>query len=109
MIEAFKLRGRATALGYVRGPSEDGGWFYRYVKVFPSLGLQAVVGFSGNGMPEEIAPSRSARSRSSARARGVRFASARSARALQRSVERHAGDISRAGTGFDPAWESKVS
>jgi hypothetical protein len=53
LIEAFKLRGTATRLGYTRGPTEDGGWFYVYVKNFVTLGLQAVIEFSGNGLPEE--------------------------------------------------------
>jgi hypothetical protein len=53
LVEAFKLRGRATKLGYVRGETEDGGWFYEYVKHFPGLGLQASLQFSGNSLPEE--------------------------------------------------------
>ena len=53
VIEAFKLRGRATKLGYTRGPAEDGGWFYRYQKQLPTLGIEAVLEFSGNGLPEE--------------------------------------------------------
>lgn len=53
LIEAFALRGRATKLGYTRGSTEDGGWFYLYEKRFPTLGLQAVIEFTGNGLPEE--------------------------------------------------------
>lgn len=53
MIEAFALRGRATKLGYTRGPTEDGGWFLSYEKRFPTLGLQATIEFSGNSLPEE--------------------------------------------------------
>ncbi len=53
MLEAFRLRSRALALGYVRGPSEDGGWFFCYRKSFPELSLEVRLGFSGNGMPEE--------------------------------------------------------
>lgn len=53
LIEAFALRGRATKLGYSRGSTEDGGWFFTYEKRFPTLGLQAVIEFSGNGLPEE--------------------------------------------------------
>jgi hypothetical protein len=53
MLEAFALRGRATKLGYTRGNPEDGGWFYTYEKRFPTLGLLAVVEFTGNGLPEE--------------------------------------------------------
>jgi HEAT repeat protein len=53
MVEAFKLRGLATKLGYTRGQAEDGGWFYEYLKMFPGLGLEVHLAFSGNGLPEE--------------------------------------------------------
>jgi hypothetical protein len=53
MVEAFKLRGLATKLGYTRGETQDGGWFFDYVKRFPGLGLEARLEFSGNGLPEE--------------------------------------------------------
>jgi len=53
LVEAFALRGRAGKLGYVRGSTEDGGWFYTYVKRFPTLGVSAEVEFSGNPLPEE--------------------------------------------------------
>jgi hypothetical protein len=53
VVETFALRGRAGKLGYTRGPSEDGGWFYSYRKRFPTLGLEAVIAFSGNSLPEE--------------------------------------------------------
>jgi hypothetical protein len=53
LIEAFALRGRALKLGYTRGPAEDGGWFHVYEKRFPTLGLQAVIEFTGNPLPEE--------------------------------------------------------
>jgi hypothetical protein len=52
LIEAFSLRGRATKLGYARGPTGDGGWFHSYDKRFPTLGLQAVIRFTGNALPE---------------------------------------------------------
>jgi hypothetical protein len=53
VLEAFALRGRAGKLGYSRGQTEDGGWFFTYEKRFPTLGLTTVVQFSGNGLPEE--------------------------------------------------------
>jgi hypothetical protein len=53
LIEAFALRGRAGKLGYVRGSTEDGGWFMTYEKRFPTLGLVAVIEFTGNPLPEE--------------------------------------------------------
>lgn len=53
LIEAFALRGRALKLGYTRGPTEDGGWFMTYEKRFPTLGMKAVIEFTGNPLPEE--------------------------------------------------------
>ncbi len=111
MIEAFKLRSRATALGYVRGPSEDGGWFYRYVKVFPSLGLRACLHFSGNGLPEEnrtVALGVFSFERTGDDARG-RMALGDVPPVLFSEVWADMEDIARLGTGFDPAWASKVS
>ncbi len=53
MIEAFTLRGAAGKLGWNRGEAQDGGWFGDYRKRFPTLGLDAVLLFTGNGLPEE--------------------------------------------------------
>ncbi|HVA48351.1 MAG TPA: DUF4132 domain-containing protein [Pirellulales bacterium] len=53
LIEAFKLRGLATRLGYTRGPAQDGGWFYHYEKTLAGMGLKLELRFSGNGLPEE--------------------------------------------------------
>ncbi|MFI5706884.1 DUF4132 domain-containing protein [Kribbella sp. NPDC051620] len=53
LLEAFALRGRAGKLGYTRGEAQDAGWFYEYEKRFPTLGMTAVVAFTGNPLPEE--------------------------------------------------------
>jgi hypothetical protein len=53
ILEAFKLRGRANKLGYTRGQAQDGGWFFDYHKRFPTLGMEAIIEFTGNGLPEE--------------------------------------------------------
>jgi hypothetical protein len=53
LLEAFALRGRAGKLGYTRGAAQDAGWFYEYEKRFPTLGLTAVVEFTGNPLPEQ--------------------------------------------------------
>ncbi|MGC4113872.1 MAG: DUF4132 domain-containing protein [Myxococcales bacterium] len=109
LIEAFKLRGKALGLGYVRGPAEDGGWFYRYDRTLPSLGLRVELAFSGNGLPEEN--------------RTVALQVARFQPTAEGSEPRQLGEVpqvllsevradllelSAAGTGFDPDWESKV-
>src|SRR4030095_10145319 len=52
VLQAYKLRARATKLGYLRGPAEDGGCFSTYRKNFTTLGLEAVIEFTGNGLPE---------------------------------------------------------
>lgn len=56
MLTVFKLRTKATKLGFTRGAAEDGGCFYRYHKPFQSLGIQAVIDFSGSMLPEEDGP-----------------------------------------------------
>lgn len=53
LLEAFALRGRATKLGYQRGSAEDGGWFHVFEKRFATLGISAVLEFTGNSLPEE--------------------------------------------------------
>jgi hypothetical protein len=53
LLEAFTLRGHMTKSGYVRGQAEDGGWFFTYKKNFTGLGMEAIIEFSGNGLPEE--------------------------------------------------------
>jgi hypothetical protein len=56
LSDTFTLRGTLTKLGYQRGTPEDGGFFYYYFKDFVSLGLRAVIFFSGNCVPEENVP-----------------------------------------------------
>jgi hypothetical protein len=56
MLTTFKLRGKATKLGYLRGEAEDGGCFTLYRKPFLSLGVQAVIGFTGSRLPETDMP-----------------------------------------------------
>lgn len=53
MSDAFTLRGAFAKLGYQRGQAEDGGFFMYYYKDFNSLGLKAVINFTGNCVPEE--------------------------------------------------------
>jgi len=53
LVKAFSLRNRLTRLGYTRGAAQDAGWFFDYHKGFMGLGLEAVIEFSGNPLPEE--------------------------------------------------------
>ena len=52
----FGPRRAAAKRGWRRAPAEDGGWFWSYLKDFPSLGLTAAVNFSGARLPEEDQP-----------------------------------------------------
>jgi len=53
LVKAFSLRNRLTRLGYTRGQAQDGGWFFDYKKTFLLLGIEAIIEFTGNGLPEE--------------------------------------------------------
>ncbi len=117
MLNTFKMRGRATKLGYVRGEAEDAGWFYSYRKPFPSLGLHAVIHFTGNYLPEEDRPC-ALTTLSFTRVQSDRESFAAYAPPLPLGSlppvllsECH-GDLRQLaaeGTGFDPNWESKSS
>jgi hypothetical protein len=52
VMEAFALRRRALEMGYTRGGAQDAGWFYSYYKLFSTLGIQVVIEFTGNSLPE---------------------------------------------------------
>ena len=111
LLEAFALRGRAGRLGYARGQTEDAGWFYSYEKRFPTLGIVAVVNFTGNALPEE---------NRLVALKGLCF---RQETSDGRRAELTLGDVpavlasecwqdirllAAEGTGFDPAWENKT-
>ena len=53
LVKAFSLRNRLTRLGYTRGAAQDAGWFFEYRKTFLRLGIEAIIEFTGNGLPEE--------------------------------------------------------
>lgn len=53
VVKAFSLRNRLTRQGYTRGAAQDAGIFYEYKKTFLSLGIEAVIEFTGNSLPEE--------------------------------------------------------
>lgn len=55
-ITTYKLRSKATKMGYVRGEAEDGAYFSTYRKQFVSLSMQAVIEFTGSYLPEEDIP-----------------------------------------------------
>jgi hypothetical protein len=53
LVMAFSLRNRLTRSGYTRGAAQDGGWFFEYRKTFLQLGIEAVIEFTGNPLPEQ--------------------------------------------------------
>lgn len=107
LLEAFRLRSRALALGYVRGETEDGGWFYNYRKSFQELSIVARLGFSGNGLPEEnrtVALEKLSFERES----GATMALGDVPPILLSECYRDLAAIAAEGTGFDPDWQTKV-
>ena len=114
LVEAFRLRGRATRLGYTRGAPGDGGWFSTYEKRFPTLGITTVVSFSGNSLPEE---NRTVALLSVAFERRVEQAGAGTTTLrLQEVPEVLLSEawndvriLAGEGTGPDPDWEKKVT
>jgi hypothetical protein len=111
VIEAFALRGRATKLGWTRSAAEDGGVFSAYRKRFASIGLDAVLEFTGNSLPEE---NRTVALLDLWFARAgddlARWSSARIALGdvppvLLSECRREVTIIAADGTGYDPDWE----
>jgi hypothetical protein len=114
ILEAFQLRGVLTKLGYSRATSEDGGYFYAYKKSFSGLGIEAVINFTGNYLPEEN--------------RTVALTTLFFQRIMEREsyfnppqlplkavppvlLQEVWNDMQRAaaqGSGYDPEWQSKV-
>lgn len=56
VTDTFTLRGVLTKMGYQRASIEDAGSFDRYFKNYDSLGISAVIVFSGSYVPEENIP-----------------------------------------------------
>jgi hypothetical protein len=111
VLEAFALRRRAGKLGYTRGQTEDGGWFYTYERQFPTLGIMATVSFTGNPLPEQN------------RLVALRALSFQRKTADGRLAELTLGDVpavlvsecwndmrllAAEATGYDPEWEKKT-
>ncbi|MBX7219114.1 MAG: DUF4132 domain-containing protein [Blastocatellia bacterium] len=117
LIEAFKLRGKVNALGYNRGQAEDGGWFFQYLKPFGGLKLEAVIEFTGNGLPEEnrtvALQSIVFRKLPDETQKNYYFNPARVKLGevppvLLCEVWNDVRSIAAQGTGFDPDWEKKT-
>ncbi len=61
LTDSYSLRNTATQRGYVRGTTQDAGWFYNYTKNFPQAGTSAQIDFTGSFLPEETLRVRSKR------------------------------------------------
>jgi hypothetical protein len=110
LLEAYALRGRAGKLGYTRGQSEDAGWFYTYEKRFPTLGIMAVVSFTGNPLPEEnrlVALKELSFRRETSDWRYAELALGDVPAVLVSECWQDMRLLAAEGTGFDPAWEKK--
>lgn len=112
LVEAFALRGRAMKLGYTRGPAEDGGWYYVYEKRFPTLGLQAVLEFTGNPLPEEnrrvaLLNMSFASSVDSSRWQSSRLTLSRVPKVLLSECYNDLRLIAAEGPGYDADWQKK--
>jgi hypothetical protein len=108
MVEAFKLRGRATKLGFQRGTNDDGAWFSTYTRLLPGLGIEVVIHFSGNELPEtnrtvalETLTFRHGQSKEDLPLGQVPTV-------LLSESYNDLRAIAAEGTGFDPDWQSKT-
>jgi hypothetical protein len=107
LLDAFALRGGATGLGYTRGEAQDGGWFYDYRKTFLTLGLDAVLEFSGSPLPEESRPV-ALKSMSFVPRAGPALPLASVPPVLVSECWADMAELAALGSGLDPDWESKV-
>ncbi|HXT91681.1 MAG TPA: DUF4132 domain-containing protein, partial [Trebonia sp.] len=111
LLEAYALRGRAGKLGYTRGESQDAGWFYTYEKRFPTLGIVAVVNFTGNPLPEEnrlVALKELAFRRATPDGRYAELTLGDVPAVLISECWQDMRLLAAEGTGFDPEWEKKA-
>jgi hypothetical protein len=117
LLPSFALRSQATKLGYTRGAGEDGGVFFTYHKLFPTLELETILEFSGNTLPEEnrtvalkclyFAP----KPKEGAPAYftlGERLPLGSVPKVLLSEAWNDMRSLSEQGTGHDPNWEKKV-
>jgi hypothetical protein len=113
MLESFKLRSRATRLGYVRGPAEDGGWFMSYRRPLPALGLEVWIEFSGSPLPEEnrtvaLGALRFIRTGAPESASGEPISLGEVPPVLLSECWNDVRTIAAEGPGFDPNWADKI-
>jgi hypothetical protein len=114
IIEAFKLRSAAQKLGYERAQAEDGGWFTQYIKPFTSIGINAVIEFTGSPLPEEnrvvaLLATKFVRARKGLRSGyGQQIALNAVPSVLLSEVWNDLHQIAGAGSGFAADWRNRV-
>jgi hypothetical protein len=113
MIESFTLRNHASALGYHRGEVGDAAVFTTYEKHYSTLGLAAVINFSGSGVGEnngQVALTNLTFERISAphaRRRAVTLGDVPAV--LLSEAWQDLRTVAAHGTGRDPQWQTKVA
>jgi hypothetical protein len=111
ILDAFSLRGRASKLGYTRAAAEDGGWFFRYEKRFPTLGIEALIEFTGNGLPEtnrKVALKSLSFTKRTGNNEHTVLALADVPRVLLSESWNDMRLMAAEGSGFDPDWQKKT-
>ncbi|MDP1588521.1 MAG: DUF4132 domain-containing protein [Prosthecobacter sp.] len=110
MSDTFKIRGRATKLGYTRGSTGDGGWFNEYIKRFPTTGLVAVIEFTGSSLPETQIPAALTKltfRRDNGTQSSPDLPLSEVPSVLLTECWNDYRQIAAEGTGYDPEWEKK--
>ena len=107
MLNSFKLRSRAQALGYVRAPAQDGGVFDEYHKSLVSSGWTVRIGFTGSALPETSHPV--ALQSLSFELKNVPARWSDIPPLLYCEAMADLEEIAREGSGFDPDWLRKAS
>ncbi|UZN04246.1 DUF4132 domain-containing protein [Cellulomonas sp. S1-8] len=111
LLGSYALRGRATRLGYTRGPTEDAGWFYSYVKRFPTLAIDAEIGFTGSFLPEQdrtVALRALSFHRPGPDGRAEPLTLGDVPAVLVSECWHDLAQLAAQGTGFDPDWQKKT-
>jgi HEAT repeat protein len=116
MLTTFRLRSRATKLGWMRGDAEDGGSFSIYYKPFRSQRIQAVVEFTGSFVPEQDIPAAirelyfvplKPNDDSSQSWNPNKLRLGKVPPVLLSECYNDVREMAAEGTGFDPQWEKK--
>ncbi|HAB18525.1 MAG TPA: DUF4132 domain-containing protein [Verrucomicrobiota bacterium] len=112
LVNGLKLRRKAAALGLIRGPAGEGGWFTEYQKHFASLGVIAVVEFTGNAVPERdlLTALKALRFAATDPAAGgsMPLSLGEVPPVLLSECWNDLRQIAAEGSGFDPDWEKKT-